>query len=187
VTSATIERVDGPADAASERASRPGTRLPARDALGVLMAAVGGFAAAMGALLVWVTVGIPNESGHTEIRGVDLAEGRAVFLCAVLMLAAAVWMRLVKSASTRRAPAALAASLGLAALAIGASFLLHGVDRSPVVAAVGISRDLWERFGVFRNLGIGPFLAVAGGVVGVGGAALTARRVPPPTADAASG
>jgi hypothetical protein len=133
-----------------------------------------------------VTVGIPDESAHTEISGVDLMEGRVVLLCAALVLGAVIAGRLAGSLATRRALAVFAASAGLAAAAIGASFLLHGADRPAVVAAVGIPRELWERFGVFRNIGIGPILILVGGLASVTWAAIAVvggRRAPSIVAD----
>jgi hypothetical protein len=187
VTSAVVEPVDRGAGATGEGTSRLRTRPSARDAAGFLLTALGGFVAAIGALLTWVTVGIPDESAHTEIRGVDLIEGRVVLLCAALVLGAVIAGRLARSVPGRRALAVLAATAGLAAAAIGASFLLHGADRPAVVAAVGIPRELWERFGVFRNVGIGPVLALVGGLASVtwGVLAVAGRRpVPSIAADA---
>ena len=186
MTSAIVDPVDGGAGATGEPSSRLGTRPSTRDAVGFLSVALGGFVTAIGALLTWVTVGIPNESAHTEIRGVDLVEGRAVLACAAVVLSAVVAGRLVGSVPARRALAVLAASTGLVAAAIGGSFLLHGADRPAVVAAVGIPRELWERFGVFRNVGIGPVLALGGGLVSVTWAVLAVpgrRRVPSVAAD----
>jgi hypothetical protein len=184
MTSAIVGSVDGGADAAGERSSRLGARPTARDAVGFLLTALGGFVAAIGALLTWVTVGIPNESDHTEIRGVDLIEGRVVLACAALVLGAVIAGRLAGSVRARRGLAVFAAIAGLTAATIAAWFLLRGADRPAVVAAVGIPRELWERFGVFRNVGIGPVLALVGGLASVAWAvlAVAGRRPAPSTA-----
>ncbi len=79
------------------------------------MASVGALLMGVGATVTWITVGIPNETAHTAIRGTDLTDGVVVLLCAVVTLAAVFATRIVGSAGARQAASALAAIAGLVA------------------------------------------------------------------------
>jgi hypothetical protein len=150
-------------------------------AAGFLLTAVGGLLIGLGAVGVWLTVGIPGESAHTSIRGTDLPDGRVALVCALVVLVSLVASRLVRSRSARLTLAVFTLVAGLVAAALGIAFLATGDDRASVVQTIGIPTDLWARFGVFRDLGLGVWLVVTGGVLGAAGAVLTlswARRAP---------
>jgi hypothetical protein len=156
-------------------------------AAGFLLTAVGGFLIGLGAVGVWLTVGIPGESAHTSIRGTDLPDGRVALVCAVLVLVSVVASRLVRSRRARVTLAGLALVAALVAAGWGIAFLAVGDDRSAVVQTIGIPKDLWVRFGVFRDLGLGVWLVVTGGVAAAAGTGLTlswARRAPQASATA---
>jgi hypothetical protein len=150
-------------------------------AAGFLLTVVGGFLIGLGAVGVWLTVGIPGESAHTSIRGTDLLDGRVALVCAVLVLVSLVTSRLVRSRRARVTLAALALVAAIVAAAWAIAFLATGADRSAIVQIIGITEDLWARFGVFRDLGPSVWLVVTGGILGAAGAVLTlswARRAP---------
>ena len=136
---------------------------------GFVVASVGALLMGGGATATWITVGIPNESAHTAIRGTDLMDGVIVLLCAIVTLAAVVGTRIAGSPSARKAFGALVAIAGLVAGAVGAAFLVGGKDRDAVIKALGIPRDLWLQFGAFQDLGPGAYLALVGGLLGVFG------------------
>jgi len=140
---------------------------------GFVVASVGALLMGVGATATWITVGIPDESAHTMIRGTDLTDGVIVLLCAIAVLAAVVVTRIAGSSSARQTLGALVAIAGLVAGAIGAAFLVGGKDREAVIKALGIPRDLWSQFGAFRDLGPGAYLVVIGGLIGIVGGILT--------------
>ena len=160
-------------------ASRP---TPLR-AGGFALTVLGAVLLGIGAVGTWITVGIPNESAHSSFRGTELADGRVVLTCAFVVLVAILASRPVRSRRTRYALAAVTVIAGLVGALVSAAFLRDGKDRGAVLAGIGIARDLWIRFGVFRDLGAGPYLALAGGLLCVAGGILTfwwARRLPQP-------
>jgi hypothetical protein len=163
----TLARVDEPSPRLD--ASRP-SRLRA---VGFLLTVLGALLIGAGAVGVWVTIGIPNESSHTPIRGSDLADGRVSLVCALLLLVGVIASRMVRSRRSRWLLAALVFVSGIVAAGVATAFL-RGVDeRSAVVQALGIPREFWTRFGVFRDFGPGVFLVLGGGLFAVIGAVLT--------------
>ena len=100
-------------------------------------------------------------------------EGRIDLICAVLLLSAIAIVRLVRSGRSRYVVAAMTATVGLCSALVATAFIANGVNRAQVIVAVGVPRDLWVKFGVFRDLRGGPFLAVAGGLLCIVSAALT--------------
>jgi hypothetical protein len=142
-------------------------------AAGFLCTVVGALAIGVGAVGVWVTLGIPNESAHTSIRGTDLVDGRLSLACAVILLVAVVGSRFARSRRFRRLLGGIGLLVGVVSAVTAAAFLMRVDDRSAVVEALGIPREFWIRFGVFRVLGPGVFLVLCGGSLAVVGAALT--------------
>jgi Tryptophan-associated transmembrane protein (Trp_oprn_chp) len=138
-----------------------------------LLTVIGGLLIGVGAVGVWLTVGIQNESGHSSFRGTELPDGRVVMGCALVVLVAIVTVRLVRSRRVRYLIVAVTAAAGLVSVVVGVTFIDDGQDRASIVAAIGVPRELWERFGVFRDLGAGPYLALVGGLLCVAGAILT--------------
>jgi hypothetical protein len=163
----TLARVGEPAPRLD--ASRPsGLR-----AVGFLLTVTGALLIGMGAVGVWVTVGIPNESSHTSVRGTDLTDGRVSLVCALLVLVGVIGSRMARGRRSRRLLAALVLISGIVAAGVAIAFL-QGVDeRSAVIQALGIPREFWSRFGVFRDLGAGVYLVLAGGLLAGLGAILT--------------
>src|SRR5437773_12240631 len=84
---------------------------------GFLLTVIGALLIGVGAVAVWLTVGIPNESAHTSIRGTDLTDGRAVLVCALLILVTVVVSRLVRG-RRRELLGVLALIAGLVVVAI---------------------------------------------------------------------
>jgi Tryptophan-associated transmembrane protein (Trp_oprn_chp) len=149
------------------------SRPTALRASGFLLITVGAVILGVGAIVPWLTVGIPNESGHSSFRGTELPDGRVVLGCALVVLVAIATIRLVRSRRVRHLIAVVTAAAGLVSVVVGVTFIDDGQDRSSIVAAIGVPRELWERFGVFRDLGAGPYLALVGGLLCVAGAILT--------------
>ena len=148
---------------------------------GFLLTVAGALLIGVGSLSVWITVGIPNESAHTSLRGTDLGgwDGRVAFVCALLILIGVVLGRLVRSRRHRQMLAALGVASGVVAVWIAADFIAGGKDRRAVLQALGIPRAMWAELGAFRDLGSGPYLVLVGGVLCTAGALLTlwwARR-----------
>ena len=156
-----------------ERSSDPRSSVLASRSAGFVVASVGALLMGVGATATWITVGIPDESAHTMIRGTDLTDGVIVLLCAIAVLAAVVVTRIAGSSSARQTLGALVAIAGLVAGAIGTGSLVAGKDRDAVVKALGVPRELWTQFGAFRSLGPGAYLVVMGGLGGILGGLLT--------------
>lgn len=146
---------------------------------GFVLTAAGAALMWLGAVAIWVTVGIPNESAHTEIHGTDLADGKVAAFCSFAVLVAMIVTRLVRARRTRVLLAALTLIASLTGALIGLAFIATGTDRGPVLEALGVPKDVWSRFGAFRDLGPGSPMVVAGGILALGGGVLTllwARR-----------
>jgi hypothetical protein len=142
---------------------------------GFLLCVIGALSLGVGAIVPWVTVGIPNESAHSSFRGTDLPDGRVVLFCAFVVLVAIMGSRLVRSTGLRLATIALTLGAGLLSALVAAAFIGDGRDRGVVLDAIGVPRDLWAQFGVFRDLGAGAYLALAGGVLCIAGAIMSLR------------
>ncbi len=145
-----------------------------------LFSVLGALLMGVGAVANWVTVGIPIETAHTSLRGVDLTEGRIVLFLSLIVLVVVVGSRVVPSRRVRQLLAALELAAGLATVAIAAAFLVDGRDHQAVIRALGIPREMWAQLGAFRDLGPGPYVALVGGVSCALGGVLTllwARRL----------
>ena len=140
-----------------------------------MLTAIGALLIGVGAVSVWITVGIPNESAHTSIVGTDQTDGRVVLVCAVLILVVVVASRVVRSRRARELLAGIALISAAVALVIATAFIADGKDRNAVLEALGIPRTMWAELGVFRDLGPGAYVVLAGGVLCIAGALLTLR------------
>jgi hypothetical protein len=140
---------------------------------GFLLLVVGAAMLGIGAVSPWITVGIPNESVHSSMIGTDLIDGRVALACTVAVLTSTLMSRLIRTWRTRYTLTAVVAGAAIVGTLLGASFISNGKDRGVVIAAIGIPKDLWARFGVFRDLDAGPYLVVVGGVLCAAGAVLT--------------
>ena len=108
-------------------------------------------------------------------------------VCTLVVMVSVVASRLVQSRRARVTLAVLALVAALVAAGWAIAFLAGGDDRAAVVQTIGIPKDLWARFGVFRDLGLGAWLVTIGGGVAAAGAVLTlswARRAPQASATA---
>lgn len=171
-------------------ASRPS---PLRLA-GFLVTVIGALLAGIGAAGTWVTVGISGQGQLDSVtKGTDAWEGKVVLACAVVMLVGVLGTRMVRSRGARAAVAVLVAVAGLAASAIGGWFLATASSRFSPVADASIAAKLAEvlgkpvdqvstelqqvveKLGGFTTVGIGPKLALAGGVLGLIGGILVLR------------
>jgi len=149
---------------------------------GFLLTVTGALLIGVGAVSVWITVGIPNESAHTSLRGTDLGggDGRVAFVCALVILISVIASWLVRSRRQRLVLASLDVACAVVVVLIAADFIARGKDRRAVLQALGIPRAMWAQLGAFRDLGSGPYLVLAGGVFCAAGALLTlwwARRI----------
>jgi hypothetical protein len=125
--------------------------------VGVLMMGAGATAA-------WITVGIPNEPSHTAIRGTDLTDGMIVLTCAIVALIAAASARPSVTHRTRLA-GWLVACAGMTSIVSGSAFLIDGRNRDVIIRALAVPRDIWPQVGAFRDVSVGPYLAVVGGLL----------------------
>jgi hypothetical protein len=129
---------------------------------GFFLAAVGALLICVGAIQIWLTVGIPNESSHTGIPGIDLPDGRVALVCALIILVLLMASGSVRARHARELACLACLAMGIVAAAIGAIFLLGGSGRSVVIRAVGIPKEMWETFGVFRDVGPGVYMVLGG-------------------------
>jgi uncharacterized membrane protein len=140
-----------------------------------VLAAVGALLLGAGAVAPWVTVGIPNESAHTTLRGTDLRDGVAVLVCALLCLGALVAGRVMRSPAARQGSAFVGGLAGALAASLALAFLIGGRDRHAVLSALGVPRSAWVVVGAFRDLRYGVYLVLVGAVLYLAGAVLTFR------------
>lgn len=121
-----------------------------------------------GAIRPWVTVGLRADTNtNTSILGVDLVDGVVVLICAGLMLLSVLLGRLVRGRSVRMGLAVVTIAAGAVAALVAGAFVLNGVDRGPVLDAIGIPREQWADLQVFRDVELGVYLALAGAICGV--------------------
>ena len=172
---------------------------------GFVVSAVAALLAGIGSVLTWVTLGLRNQASVTsDIRGLDIADGKLVLGAAVVILVAVVSTRLVAPrARTIVAAAVLVAAIVV--LVVAAAFLLRASDRfeavdsdvlvQKIAEATGVPADavrprmeeVVARLGGFTDVGPGAWLALAGGVVGTAGGVLVVawgRRTAVPEAAA---
>jgi Tryptophan-associated transmembrane protein (Trp_oprn_chp) len=172
---------------------------------GFVLAAVAALLAGIASALTWVTVGLRDQASVTsDIRGLDIVDGKIVLGAAVVILVGVVSTRLVAP----RARTIVAAGVLVAAivvLVVAAAFLLRASDRfeavdsdvlvqkiaeatgEPVDAVRPRMEEVVAKLGGFTDLELGAWLALAGGVVGtVGGVLVVAwgRRTAVPEAGA---
>ena len=157
------------------------------------LTALGALLMGVGALLVWVTVGIGDQTGvQSPYRGTDLFVGRVVLICAVAILVITFASRAVRE-RRRRILGVIVVIAAAIATAIGAWFLYEAprsispVDSDNIVDELakiyGKSPDevraamtqVIDQLGGYTHLGIGPWLAIAGGVLALVGGILSLR------------
>jgi hypothetical protein len=145
-------------------ASRPSGLRFAGFGLAVVSALLMGF----GAIRPWITVGVRADTNtNTSIVGVDLVDGVVVLICAGLMLVSVLMGRLVRGRSVRMGLAVVTIVAGAIGALVAGAFVMNGVDRGPVLDAIGIPREQWGDLQVFRDVEFGVYLALAGAICGV--------------------
>ena len=157
---------------------------------GFLFTAAGGLLIAWGAISDWATVVFQGQSfPNSATPGVDVVEGKVALGLGVLLLVAIVSMRLVSTAAGRRALAIAICLAAALALAIGVVDMLRAEDRFGDYAVEQIAQRIADATGVpieqvrddvqaqidregSIELGIGLWLVVAGGGLGLVGGLL---------------
>jgi hypothetical protein len=157
--------------------------------LGFLFTAVGGLLIAWGAISDWGTVVFLGSFPDSATPGVDLPEGKVALALGVLMLVAIVVMRIVSTTGARRAVALVICVAAGLALAIGVTDVVRAdtrfggysvdqiaqahadVDHIPLDQA---RRDVQSELALNGSvdLGIGLWLVIAGGAIGLVGGLL---------------
>jgi hypothetical protein len=157
---------------------------------GFLLTVLGALAAGIGSMLDWVTVTIPDFPAELAptIRGVDATEGKLVLAAAVVATIAVLMTRIGATASARRGAVVVVLVAGAAIVAIAAREALTAEDRyvnqgveevRDVAASLGAAADdvdamIDDLASVFVvEVGLGVWLALAGGLVTVAGGAVT--------------
>lgn len=165
-----------------------------RRAIGFALGAAGAFAAGLGSLLTWTTVGLRADAGGVldeRFRGVDQAGGLIVLVAAVLVL--------VGLLATRLVPAAVRVSIALGLILAGLAIVTAPVlalaaaedraadEMAAAIVAEGVARPEAERlirtepaFAIRWEAGPGIWLSIAGGlaVIASGAAIAGERRAP---------
>jgi hypothetical protein len=157
---------------------------------GFLFTALGGLLIALGAISDWATVVFQGQAfENSAAKGIDVLEGRVALGLGVAMLVAIVSMRLAGSIGARRLLALIVLVAALGALAIGVVDVLRAKDRFGGYGLDETAAAMAEQFDVpvdrvradleaeiardgSIDLGMGIWLVVAGGAIGVVGGLL---------------
>jgi hypothetical protein len=160
--------------------------------------ALGALLMGLGSLLTWVTIGFEDEiSIRTVSPGTDLAAGLFTLIAAVIILVLLVVSRAVAD-TVRRIIAVVIVLLGVAATGLATWFIVSAADHSSPVDDDRLVNTLAQvthktvdevraalasvidQLGGYTHVGLGPWIAIAGGVFAIAGGVLTlvwARRV----------
>jgi hypothetical protein len=154
--------------------------------LGFLCLVAGALLAGLGAALTWATVGFPNDAAHVAdvaVKGVDVWEGIVVLAIAAAALVALIVMRVLASAVVR---AVLSVGLAVGGLVVAGIAIIDlttardrfggggELDRIATKMAVLLGQPvdavrslLQKNFGAALRveIGPGPWMALAGGVL----------------------
>lgn len=181
------------------------TTRPSPLRLAGFLCGIGGAAVmALGALMTWATIGLraqpgqpPNDSLTSPIKGIDIWEGIAVLVAALLVIGLIMATRFVTGARTPRTLAILAAVIAIAAVVVAGLTLARADSRFKEDGSQTLASEISKQTGLpeaqvadriaakYASLveiqtGAGLPTAVAGGVVAVVGcilvAAWTTRR-----------
>ena len=157
---------------------------------GFLFTAVGGLLIAWGAISDWATVVFLGGSfSGSATKGIDVVEGQIALAFGVILLVAIVVLRLARTTGARRAIALLVLLCAAGALAIGIVDIVRADDRFGGYGVEKIAQQLSEASGVpleqalrdvqlevdragSIDIGLGLWLVVAGGAIGVVGGLL---------------
>ena len=158
--------------------------------LGFLLLAAGALLAGIASVLTWVTVGLRQEPQVSpQIPGLDTIDGKIVLGAAVVMLVGVIATRVVSPAA-RKAVAFVVLVAAVAVIVVAGAFLVRASDRFEAVDSDVLVQKIAEvtgqpvdsvrrqmeqvvtQLGGFTDVGPGPWLALAGGVLGAAGGVL---------------
>ena len=160
-----------------------------------VLVAVGALAIGVGSVLTWVSAGF-TKAGLTELtsvtKGIDTNEGKVALGCAVVALILIVVSRVV-SDTARAVLAGVLVVVGALAAVAGAMFISSAsttyspIDSESIInklaAELGQSPDavraalatVSSDLGPYTNIGAGPWIVIAGGLMVAVGGVLTVR------------
>ena len=159
------------------------------------LTAVGALAIGVGSVLTWVSAGftLPALAGLTSVtKGLDTNEGKIALGCAVAALVLVVVSRVVSDAA-RAVLAGVLVVVGASAAVVGAMFISSAstnyspIDSDSIVnrlaVELGHSPDevraalatVSSQLGPYTNVGLGPWIVIAGGIMVAAGGILTVR------------
>jgi Tryptophan-associated transmembrane protein (Trp_oprn_chp) len=157
------------------------------------LTAIGALVMGIGSVLTWVTVGFADAiTLQTASPGTDLGAGLITLVCAVVVLVLIIVSRLVSSRA-RRVIAVVVIAAAAVSTALAAWFALSAADHySPVqdetlvnelAQATGKTAEqmrsalaqVVDQLGGYTHVGIGPWVAVLGGLAAIAGGILTLR------------
>ncbi|MGE5227548.1 MAG: Trp biosynthesis-associated membrane protein [Planctomycetaceae bacterium] len=148
---------------------------------------LGAVLAGVGAVQTWVTVGIAHQSQlDSPTKGTDIWQGRVVLACAAVLLVCVIASRLVRDRARTVmggllvAAGAVCAGVAGAFLATAASTysaiddqgLVDAIAKATGATATQIREKACATLGCTTTVGVGPWLAVAGGALGLVGGIL---------------
>jgi hypothetical protein len=176
-------------DEAFDHGPAPGRGMRLR-VVGFLLAAAGALAIGVGAVLIWVTVGLRTIGVESASPGVDLTEGKIALALAVVMLVAVLVAR-AGASGARTVAAVIVLAAGVGAVATAGAFLTTASSRYSAVETDEVAERIAEQSGLpfetvrerlaasaetlghYTDTGPGVYVALAGGVVGSAGGVLT--------------
>jgi Tryptophan-associated transmembrane protein (Trp_oprn_chp) len=160
-----------------------------------ILVAVGALTIGVGSVLTWVTAGFaqPALAGLTSAtKGIDTNEGKVALGCAVVALILVLVSRVV-SDTARAVLAGVMVVVGALAAVVGAMFIgSASTNYSPIDSESIVNRlaaqlrqppdqvraaleTVSGQLGPYTNVGAGPWLVIAGGVLVAVGGVLTVR------------
>jgi Tryptophan-associated transmembrane protein (Trp_oprn_chp) len=171
-----------------------------------VLVVVGALAIGIGSVLTWVSAGFtqPQLAELTSVtKGLDTAEGKVALGCAAVALILVITSRLV-SDTARAVLAGVMVIVGALATVVGSMFISSAsttyspIDSESIIAKLaaqlGHSPDevraalatVSDQLGPYTNVGAGPWIVVAGGVMVAVGGVLTVRWAARLSADRAA-
>jgi hypothetical protein len=159
------------------------------------LTAIGALVIGVGSILTWVTVGFSQEqlaALTSATKGTDVTDGKVTLGCAVVALILILLSRVV-SDTVRAVMAGIVVVAGGAAVAVALLFISSAptkytpIDSESLVARIAtlISKSpdevraalaaVSDRLGPYTDVGAGPWIVVAGGLMVMVGGVLTVR------------
>lgn len=153
------------------------------------LTALGALLAGLGAIQTWVTVGLRNVQTNTDtvVPGTDLPDGMAVLAASIVMLGAVLAVRVLSGRRGRAAAASVVIACSFVCIAVGGAFFVMAENRSDILDLIA-EAELRPSIEYFVEIGPGPLLAVAGGVLAFVGGVLslawaTRPEIPVPSSE----